>query len=616
MKKLFLLLVLIVLVTFVYLPGLNGSFYYDDFRPLGALLSVSSLESAWHYIANETSGPLGRGISMASFLLNREHWPNNQAGFFIINIAIHTLNTVLVFFISYMLAFILEAKRHRLFAAFIIAAVWGVHPLNISTNLIAVQRMAGLSGFFVLSGIALYIYGRLYESERSYLWKMAGLFVCGLMAIFSKENGVLLPVFVLVLESTLLTERKNLDSSHPYFLLFSKLTLLSLICFLLYYFVENLSHNYNGRTFDALERLYTQSLVLFDYMRSFIMPSSYHFNPFHDDYPIQYDVNIKIALAGIIHLALVAIALFKRKEWTLFSFAVLWFYAAHLLESTTVGLEMYFEHRNYLAFLGMIIAFVFGFLSLGEKYLRLTYLAFLLVIGVYTGVAYATTSVWGNSIVAANIWHNAQPASARAAEHYALLLLESGNINQALAVLNDTSGQCPNCLNIDAQILFLQCHKKNSKEIEGGVLKLSRLKDINKLQVNNTAEIYARLYEAQRSGPVCNVGYENLEKLNKAALQLPNLNTDKRLAFLFNLHNIYVQKGEDFAAAESLEAAWSLRESPLIAKLLIKRYQKIGSENKLDVFIAKVCETKKTESSFKELCVAPIIMKNEGSDGK
>ena len=47
-----------------------------------------------------------------------------------------------------------------------------------------------------------------------------------------------------------------------------------------------------------------------------------------------------------------------RRKYPLLALPVLFFFAGHLLESTVIGLELYFEHRNYLpaAFLFMPLA--------------------------------------------------------------------------------------------------------------------------------------------------------------------------------------------------------------------------------------------------------------------
>ena len=85
------------------------------------------------------------------------------------------------------------------------AALWLLHPLQLSTVLYVVQRMAQLSTLFVLLGLWLYVRTRQRMSEgaiepaqllqAALLW---GLFF--LLGIFSKENAAILPLLCLAYE--------------------------------------------------------------------------------------------------------------------------------------------------------------------------------------------------------------------------------------------------------------------------------------------------------------------------------------------------------------------------------------------------------------------------------
>ena len=57
----------------------------DDFHnleSLGAYGGVVDLESALRFIFSNESGPLGRSVAMASFLLNDSAWPDNKCCWF------------------------------------------------------------------------------------------------------------------------------------------------------------------------------------------------------------------------------------------------------------------------------------------------------------------------------------------------------------------------------------------------------------------------------------------------------------------------------------------------------------------------------------------------------
>ena len=163
-KKVTVLLIMFFFLLAIYSFGITGSLFYDDFKPLGSLENVTDIYSALFYVFTETSGPLGRPVSMLTFLLHANHGPENTEYIFFVNSLIHAFNALLVFVISYYLASF-YCKRFSIVSvkpfglALLVAIFWAVLPIHVSSSLIAIQRMTTLSAFFVLSGIALYLYG-------------------------------------------------------------------------------------------------------------------------------------------------------------------------------------------------------------------------------------------------------------------------------------------------------------------------------------------------------------------------------------------------------------------------------------------------------------------------
>src|SRR5450759_876568 len=82
------------------------------------------------------------------------------------------------------------------------ASAWLLHPLNLTGVLYIVQRMTSLAALFTLLGLIAYLHGRqqLASGKAGWGWILAGFALFTPLAIFSKENGALLPVFMLSLE--------------------------------------------------------------------------------------------------------------------------------------------------------------------------------------------------------------------------------------------------------------------------------------------------------------------------------------------------------------------------------------------------------------------------------
>jgi protein O-mannosyl-transferase len=239
------------------------------------------------------------------------------------------------------------------------AGLWLLLPLLASTSLIIVQRMASLSATFVLGGLLIYLFGLSWEAAgritKGRWLQVTGIGFGTLLATLSKENGALLPLYALILESTVLSGVIGLARWRH-----RRMWLLALApLVLLAYLVTHISSaSFAARDFTLLERLYTQPIILWDYLRLAFFPRSSAFLPFHDDYPIaQGLLDPPIAFIAILAwLILLGLALWQRKRWPWFALAVFWYLGGHLLESSALPLELYYEHRNYVPLMGPMLA--------------------------------------------------------------------------------------------------------------------------------------------------------------------------------------------------------------------------------------------------------------------
>ena len=86
------ILLLALVCIFVYWPALSGPFLFDDFPNLAPLSSYNAGNiSVAEVIFGGTSSSLGRPISMASFLIGSESFPQSPWIFKCINLFIHII---------------------------------------------------------------------------------------------------------------------------------------------------------------------------------------------------------------------------------------------------------------------------------------------------------------------------------------------------------------------------------------------------------------------------------------------------------------------------------------------------------------------------------------------
>src|SRR5690606_24439350 len=110
--------------------------------------------------------------------------------------------------------------------------------------------------------------------------------------------------------------------------------------------------------FSLPERLLSESRILVEYLYKIVLPSLRGGGIYHDDFVVSrgWLTPWTTAPAVAFVLGLVVIGIASRRRWPVLSFALLWFFAGHALESTALPLELYFEHRNYLPVFGILFA--------------------------------------------------------------------------------------------------------------------------------------------------------------------------------------------------------------------------------------------------------------------
>lgn len=456
--------ILLLLCLGAYWIGLNGPFLMDDFTNLPALREyggVRNLETLRLYLFNGIAGPTGRPLSLLSFLIDGNAWPADPRPFKYTNLLLHLLTGCLLLWLAFRLA--LRHGRSEAEAgwvALLVVGFWLLHPLNVSTTLYVVQRMAILSALFCVAGLLAYVHGRsllAVRARRGYVWMSAGLILGTLLAVLSKENGALLPVLALVLEGTVLADDRERRPSRGWQALFLWLPTLALLAYLVYLGVTG--HAYVLRSFTVSERLLTESRVLFEYLYRWFLPFVPTRGLCSDDYPVSTSLfNPLSTLFACVGLAVLVASAFRyRERYPSVAGAVGFFLAGHLMESTTIPLELYFEHRNYLPAMLLFLP-VAEFLVKHSGRQRLWPLfASVLLIGM-AATTYRLARLWSDETRLFLYWAEQSPNSARAQGAAATKLEQLGRPELALAILSRAVMRQPDDIPLRLRYLVRMCY--------------------------------------------------------------------------------------------------------------------------------------------------------------
>lgn len=440
------------LAWLVYWPGLAGGFLFDDYSNL-ALLGmygrVDDWQTFWLYVLSGFSGPTGRPLAHLSFLMDANVWPADPWPFKRSNVLIHLATGALLFgLLRSLLLAVGQPKARAGWIALLAMALWLLHPFWASTTLYVVQRMTQLSALFTVAGLWLWVAWRRRHPPqggwRTWLALLLAVWGFGLLAVLSKENGALLPAFVLVLEVTILAAmdaQRGLVASVGFRWL--RRVVLGVPLLLLALYVARavpalLAGEAGNRAFTPFERLLTEGRILWDYAFNIFLPRPYPGGLFNDGIRVSTGVFTPwiTAVAWAAWLGLIVWAVRIRRRCPFVAAAVLFFVVGHLLESSFLQLELYFEHRNYLP--AMLVG-----LPLASWWVARAAVPVNIRIAVPVGVVlllavmtFMRADLWSSPYLQALKWAQVNPESPRAQHNLAGFWWEVGNYSEA-ARLND-----------------------------------------------------------------------------------------------------------------------------------------------------------------------------------
>jgi tetratricopeptide (TPR) repeat protein len=425
-----LLIALLALIAAVYVPGLNGGYVFDDYPNIVDNLPMHVQSGAglqaWINATLSSPSDLPRPLAMLSFAMNHAATGLDPFWMKATNLAIHLLNTLLVFGLlgPLLAAFPAADERNRTRARLWITAAWALNPINLMGVLFVVQRMESLCHTFVFAGLWLYFAGRarLASEGRGWPWVLLGLLGGTALGLLAKESAVLLPLYALLAEWCIFGfNTKARPRDVRLLALFAVILVLPGLLGIVWLLPGLISgHAYAGRDFGLAERLLTEGRVVVDYLRWTIVPNLGQLSLYHDDVVLSEGLlsppSTLGALAVLALLAAIGIGLRTRRP--LVSLGIAWFLAAHVLTATVIPLELVYEHRNYFASLGVCLALA-GLLwplehAPSHAHARARIAGALALLVLYAGTTALRANEWSSSLRFASSEAAKHPKSSRA----------------------------------------------------------------------------------------------------------------------------------------------------------------------------------------------------------
>jgi hypothetical protein len=605
----------LLVCALAYLPGLQGPFVFDDtpnlFTPLQAWLQG---DISWREVVfGNASGLVGRPLSMLSFLANAAMTGLDPVPFKATNLGIHLLCGVLLYAL---LARLLPRdpwlKQRSALTALLITSLWLLHPMQVSTVLYVVQRMAQLSALFTLAGLLVFVRGRQCLETGRVRTGLIHLFLAlpalTVAAILCKENGALLPLLCAVIElgyfrTTSLSPRPR---SVQWFFVLSLLLPGAVVLAWYGLHPQKIMGGYDGRLFTLGDRLLTQPRALMHYMSALLLPSGPSLGVYTDDFMVSRGLlNPVGTLWSILGLALLIIAAWAaRVRIPAFFTGIGLYLAGHVMESTVFPLEIYFEHRNYLPSAGFFLGVV-GLASWGLSRLlpltdhpqrthRGTHWAAVALLLVLSLATWARAGVWSSWDVLTQQGIAQHPLSVRANIDATRVYQAEGRNDKVQQILDNMAGfDDPEARHVSAiNSVVLQCTTEGAttaaavakiRAIAGAKLELGEM-----LMMENLVRF------------ILENDCQNLDKpqlasimvwIVDAAPQSPALTQLWRSRFY--AAKLYASSGHVTEAQKQLELAWGTGAAdPAVGAFLVQvqlaRGDTVGARQTLPVVASRI----------------------------
>lgn len=380
------------LTAMIYWPGLSGSWLFDDFPNIVDNIGIHTSDFSWASLLNAAlSSPASefkRPLASLSFAANYLAAGLDPYSWKATNLVIHLLNGWLVFLLTR--ALLRSAGAHAVrdhapseqspspgpensrragIVAALIATGWMLLPINLTGVLYVVQRMESLANLLVLAGLLGYVAGRQrMVAGRSGLWLcIFSVLIATAIGLLAKETAVMLPLYAFLIEWLVFrfASGRGQDEGKGehrglkwFFALVLALPMIVGLAWLLPGVFK--ASTWATRDFTLGTRLLSEARVVSDYVVWTLLPTPGALSFYHDDFRISTGLlSPWTTLLGAAFLAALAIGMWaQRRRRPLVALGLALYLGCHMLTGTILPLELIYEHRNYFASFGLLLALI------------------------------------------------------------------------------------------------------------------------------------------------------------------------------------------------------------------------------------------------------------------
>ncbi len=562
-KKGFLILVGISLATliFAYSNHFSNSFHFDDSHTIENNSAIREINFKLFFTDATTfsSLPSNQSYRPLTTLENAiDYKLGNGLNTKVFHIHIFLTFLITCFLIGSFIKKLLDRinfSEDNKYWALLCAVIFGLLCVNAETVNYIIQRAEITAALFVLAGFVAFLSRGIWRKNYIYLlFPLIGFFAKEMAFVFAP----LLLIYFLIFE-------EQVDLLHFYRKEEFKKTLKSfykalpafILTIIFYIFYANMRPmTFNPGGLSTVNYLITQPMVMVHYIATYFFPYNLSADTDWEVYTSILDYRAILGIGIITILVYVALRASNKEETRLFSFGFLWFFISLLPTSSFIPFaEVLNDHRTFIPYIGLTIAFVFGANYLLNKYLHhilknqkaktIIFLGIIIFLAANVYGVRQRNKVWNNSL---SLWKDVtikSPNNGRGLMNYGLALMAKGEYAEAENYYKKALLLNPNYATLQINLGILNNAMGDKTEAENY---FKRALELN--PSSHTALYYYAKYLNE------NNRFEEAENLLSEALRISPTYTHAQ-ALLLNLHH----KAEDWDKLKSL-AESILNKSP------------------------------------------------------
>ena len=423
----------------IYSNSFVSTFHLDDInniRDNASIRNLSNIKGMWEF--SQT-----RFLALYSFAWNFHYGQLNVWGYHLVNLLIHLINAILVYWLTFLIFStpVLKDKflaKDKTILSLAVAFLFVSHPLATQSVTYIVQRMTSMSAMFYFLGLVLYLHSRLTDNGRAKTRLLIGCGISVLLACLTKENAFTFPFAIVLLEIFFLQTRPNAISFKDKRVLLIGAALVSLIALGFYAYSDYVlnpeyeDQNQGDNNITSWRYLLTQFSVILKYIQLLILPINQVFD--YNYKLVTSFVDPRAWISFIALLGLITLAIFTFKKHRIISFGIFWFFLTIAIESSIIPLQdLIFEHRTYLPSFGFFLIFVHVIYWLAWKNIKTIGISILALVVVLNSVlTYMRNNVWKDEITLSTDSINKSPGKGRPYNNRGDALVDAGRYEEAL----------------------------------------------------------------------------------------------------------------------------------------------------------------------------------------